>query len=457
MLVAGVALGVVVSVAASQGDQTTLTQTLNGFIAGSGSGETYTGGKGVLVRTPDGIAGPTVLPATFWSNDIVAPSQFYPEAGDPFCPHGSTDGWASLDWVDCGDAGSGGPWDFAVVGYVIGTSLPNLFYDFDNIQSETWGWGVFYPADSNSVDGRCFYSADYQGYDCPGGWQNLDGSFVSDPDKKGSGYRPAGNPDANSNWGGGSGCHFDRGTSRIDQVDAYDSGGNNLVEDYNCQCNYAFKTSANGWYDWVSTWVAGCQQKSGFEWRGWFGGGLAPSWGGDTAACWVNSIRDMISLQNALYYSRYDWNNQMAPISNWGTDSANDRRYWGWNEVPLDASFLENPLNWDAVIIKLPGDLCGNGGGGYDTIDCLSSAAQYGVEGRLSYFKVNGLLVTGADSATTRPGSAIVFVREYRGTKKHDYDVWQRYFFCSSWTSPSNYYTIGFDGSGHCIVSDAQK
>merc|ERR1712135_111205 len=127
-------------------------------------------------------------------------------------------------------------------------------------------------------------------------------------------------------------------------------GGQNLVQDYSCQCNYQFKTYPNGWGDWVKNWVSYNKQKSGFEWRTWFGQAKAPAWGADSAACWVNNPRDMINLQNALYAQRQIWNNQLVPTSSWDTgSSAEDRKYWGWNEVPADASFLTDPTNWDTV------------------------------------------------------------------------------------------------------------
>lgn len=122
--------------------------------------------------------------------------------------------------------------------------------------------------------------------------------------------------------------------------------GNNIVQDYDCQCNYNLK--GNGWGDWVDQWMnhatpkpgeGACHRGSvercgegvhacvlpaplrariatvdqagssnpisphqassvpmprrpGLEWQGWFGRGKAPSFALDFAACWLNNPRE---------------------------------------------------------------------------------------------------------------------------------------------------------------------
>jgi hypothetical protein len=379
----------------------------------------------------------------------------YP-TGNPFCPNDGWDGYEDLTWMGCdGDGGDSGPWEYATTAIVVGSAMANGYYDFDNIQQSTWGWGVFYAADSNSVDHRCAYLPDYSGWDCPGAWVAQDGTVTADSSKLGAGYFPAGNPLANSANGGGAGCHFDTSTMRIDQADATASNGQNIVQDSYCQCNYAYN---DDWGHWVETWIANNKQKAGFEWRAWFGGGKAPQWGVDTTICWVNNPRDMIGLQNNLYWKRYDWNNQLVPKSNWGGGTAQDRMYWGWNEIPVDRSFVDASGNWDAVIVKLPADLCQKGNYGmYDTPDCLSQSAQYALEKNLESMEGNAIFVPGLDHIADRPGSYFSFVREYSSAA--DPSTWQRYFFCQSWNSPNSVYTIVFDpmssqsSTGACYIS----
>jgi len=327
--------------------------------------------------------------------------------------------------------------------------------DYDNLQSSDWGWGVFYAADSNSVDQRCRFLPDYQGWDCPGFWVDASGSVVSDSSKAGAGYFSAGNPYANSGWGGGSGCHWDKSTSLIDQADATASNGQNIVGDYSCQCNYIFN---DDWSHWVETWINHNQEKDGFGWRGWFGGGKAPQWALDTTICWVNNPRDMINMQNTLYLQRENWNNQMMPQSSWGGGTAQDRIYWGWNEVPMDASFMNTPSNWDSVLIKLPADICQRGDYGvYDTPDCLSGDAQSQLESDLSAVENSGVLVPGEDNVGERPGSYTLFAREYMYPEASG--NWYRYFFCAYWQSPTAKYTVNYipvstsDSTGACYVS----
>ena len=86
----------------------------------------------------------------------------------------------------------------------------------------------------------------------------------------------------------------------------------------------------------------------------------------------MNNPRDMITLQNALWLNREQWSNQQTPISNWGSDPASLRVYWGWNEVPVDRK-IDDPSNWDAIFIKLPAGLCPSRG---DSVSCLINGAQ---------------------------------------------------------------------------------
>lgn len=212
--------------------------------------------------------------------------------GNPECPNdsgttGFSPGPSCPSWNNHGDSG---PWNFAQIGAVVGNNMGSIMYKFDEIQSSTWGWGVFYPTDSNSADQRCRWLESDNGYDCPGGWVPNGGSFSPDPSKKGSGNYPAGNPYANSAWGGGTGCHFANYQPGIDQTDATDKEGTNLVQDYDCQCNYDLK--GNSWNDWVEHWLHYATPKSGFSWQGWFGSGKAPSFALDFASCWLNNPRE---------------------------------------------------------------------------------------------------------------------------------------------------------------------
>merc|ERR1712136_643529 len=93
------------------------------------------------------------------------------------------------------------------------------------------GWGVFYGHDSNSVDLRCEWRETENLYDCPGGTIPWGGTWAADSSRLGTGGDAVGNPDANSAWGGGAGCHFNINEHVIDQLNQYDSDGRNLVQD----------------------------------------------------------------------------------------------------------------------------------------------------------------------------------------------------------------------------------
>lgn len=379
----------------------------------------YSGGPGIIVRTPDGMGNdPTkrVVPATFWSNDIYAPSQLYP-SGDPQCPAD-----ASQLGHDCyvyDRTGDNGPWNNAQIAMVVGDPnvLGNLFQDFDNIQADDWGWGVFYATDSNSVDIRCHWLDDYGGYDCPGGWVPWGGQWSDDDSKFGSGIYDWGNPDAGLP-GGGSGCHYWPDGHDINQIDATGSNGVSLVQDRQCQCNYDFN---DDWDHWVSWWIDVGQLHG-------------PMHDLDISACWMNNFRDMIRLQNAIYWRWTDWTDDSMPFAHWNTQAESRRPYWGWNEIPVSQDIIENPANWDCMMIKLPAEI--------DYLNWMGSPYLYQLEDDLSNWVYNiGLILVGEENVNNRPGSYMVVVRE----TTDDYVNYQRLFFCEDWYSPGGVYHLSFD------------
>ena len=367
---------------------TLLTTKLNDKIKASTGGRIFRGGNtGVMIRVPDylslraganaslsavnvnassGDVPSVVVPGSFLHNDVHAPSVMYPAfgggSGNPQCPNNGWSGFSSLSECQA-DPGTGetGPWNFAQLGYVVADAMDQLLPHFSEIQDDNYGYGVFYASDSNSVDERCRYAQDSGGWDCPGYWINSDGSVVQASDKRGAGGYAPGNPTVQGGGGGGAGCHFASYDPYhgIDQTDAYNQG-ENLVSDPHCQCNYKLKQGKFPWGDWVSQWLHHAQPKPAQSWQGWFGGGKAPAFGLDFGACWLSNPTDMIGLQNALWYSRYAWSNQLSPASNWDDRNPSSMRdYWGWNEVPVPRSVMDSASNWDAIVIKLPVAICG--------------------------------------------------------------------------------------------------
>jgi len=389
----------------------------------------YSGGKGILVRSPDGYedeSAKLVVPSTLWSNDLFMPSQIYPD-GDPNCPNG--DQQCDAD----SDTGELGPWNDPQMGAVIGSMMGELMPNFDNIQDYDWGWGVFYSTDSNAVDGRCRWRSDDGGYDCPKGWLDWGQGFNHDDQFSGAGGYTFGNPYADGG-GGGAGCHFNSlwdTNPEIDQINGDDGQGTALVQDQDCQCNYDLLQNAG---DWVDQWLQ-------------YGGYSGPSSSMDVAACWVSNPRDLIKLQNELFWRRYDWNDGSHPFARWDTEPASQRPYWGWNEIPVDNVAVNNPLNWDAIMIKLPAMLEGDGSG--DRLSMLSWGQGVKIEHMLAFYIDKGMLVPGSDNVMNRPGSFVVLVREWLDGS----DNYQREFFCETWSSPNGYFQIWFFGNqGACYV-----
>lgn len=386
-----------------------------------------------------------VVASTFWSNDIYAPSQFYPTAGVPWYPNNNWDGFGTTDWMQPGLAGADGPWTYAALGIVVGSGMNGLYPDFENIQKDDWGWGVFYSSDSNAADKRCYWWEDNQGYDCPGGWMS-GGQYSPNEDWHGAGTYPMGNPVTGEpgEKGGGAGCHFDSSKKGVDQEESYES--ENLVASDQCECNYNFRED---WSQWVWNFINSGKQKPGFEDRTWLhGGDKAPQWAIDTVMCWVNNPRDLIKIQNELFWSRTFWNNALVPNSDYTSwDPSELRKYWGWNEIPASREFMDDDQNWDAIIIKLPAAVCNNAAGDWgktDTPDCLGDTEALQLDADLDEYVSKGKLLVGADHIGDRPGSYVVFVREY-GDQWGDAGGeinWQRQFFCANYQHWSSQYRV---------------
>lgn len=366
----------------------------------------------------------------------MTPSIVYPN-GDPMCPNNGFNGYRKQWPGPCPQD----DWGKAAVAAVVGGSMSSMFKDFDNIQQPTWGYGVFYGVDSNSADKRCRWLQSLNGYDCPGYWLDAKGNPRADNTKFGAGNYDQGNPQG-SGGGGGAGCHFDHNAQSFDQFDASQT---NLVQDLDCQCNYALKDS--GWEKWVQQWIMyGKPKAPAFSWEGWFKGGTtkAPSWALDLAACWVNNPRDMIYIQNMVWFYRFHWSNQLMPKSNWDVNKPESNRYyWGWNEVPVQSVHVNSPSYWDAVAIKLPAAICpgSNPPGGADSIHCLSTSAQADLEKQLDWYVKNKFLKVGAQFMAKRPGSYVVLLREYQKSAAQT-GHWQRWFFCENWNA--NQYQVVF-------------
>jgi len=419
---------------------TSVTNDLNAAISKGTNGIFSGGGSGVLVRSLlDGLfnSDVNVVPASFVHNDMVGPSVMYPgNFGSVWCPNSGNSGYSQTGQCDTDSmTGLDNPWSYAQLAVVINTAMTDLFPNFDDIQDETWGYGVFYATDSNSVDQRCRYLASNSGFDCPGGWLDMNSGWAADSVHKGAGYYDAGNPYAGGG-GGGAGCHFaPYDPYGISQTDAIDGNGNNLVEDNDCQCNYAFSSN---WDEWVTNWIMNAAPKADYSWQGWFKHGKAPSFALDLAACWMNNPRDMINLQNAVWYRRYDWSNQMLPVSNWDGTPVNQRLFWGWNEIPVDRVTIDTATNWDAVFIKMPAAVCD--GADSDNVWCLTTGGQEVLERDLDTWISNDFLLVGASNVGNRPGSYIIYMTDSITAS----GAWTRSFYCQDWQSPSGKYKTVF-------------
>jgi len=386
-------------------EQTRVTRQLNDHMMSSGDGCVYCGGNGVVVRNHfDGYQDDPmkyVVPATFWVNDLVVPSQVYPDISGAETPEEAS--------------------DRAAVAFVIGDQLGKFFPDIEGIHGDDWGWGVFYATDSNCADARCRWLGDDYVYDCPGGI--VDGNdpstilWDSDPVHWGAGQYEFGNPNAGLG-GGGAGNHFN--WIVMDQEQARDRNDVGLLGNWHAECNY--ELSGNEWGDWIDHWFTHGDQHTNV----------------DELICWVNNLRDLIMMQNTIYFRASADTGNGFPKP--GTPAALN---WGWNEIPLDRETLGDPSNWDAVMIHLPAEIGGEGGQN-DVVDALCwPDCHERLETTLDTWVDAGLLVPGLENSGNRPGSTVVFAREFtKDGLSGDGASWYRWFFCDNWKSPSGKYEI---------------
>jgi len=117
---------------------------------------------------------------------------------------------------------------------------------------------------------------------------------------------------------------------------------------------------------------------------------------------------------------------------------------------------INDPGNWDAVLIKLPAGLCGKIGSNDDSIACLGKDAQWALEKDFDKWVNAGYLLLGGEKYSWKPGSSVVLVREIMDFNGN----YQKEFFCQDWASPGNKYGIKFlsdlgpapEGTGACYA-----
>jgi len=422
---------------------TNIAEDLNAAIAacpGDPYGESC-GNKGIIWRTPDGIGSTKVVPSSLITNDLKAPTLNYP-CGDPFCFNSFYN---------------------PVLGVVMKNNMDQLFADFDNFQNkDTYGSGVFYAHDSNSVDERCRNLESESRYDCPQGY-SIDYSqdpylVYADPGSQGAGNYDAGSPFAGGG-GGGAGCHWDKGQSPdpykngINQFNAYGPDGN-LVEDADCQCNYALQGNNKDWEPWVDQLINGDGENNFPSYQGYLaenGGAPGTPFVLDWAICWQNNPSDMVGLQNQLYNYADQLDSNLCPQVDWSQIIPDQLRvHWGWNEIPVESAVIDNPLNWDTLAISLPAGICwidnGEGDGSYgqgDGLQCLDEdTSGYSLECQISDYYAKNWMVPGEDQQGNRPGSYVLLMKSEQ--VPNEPGRWEKVFFCQEggWVSPNGYWQI---------------
>merc|ERR1711998_91726 len=102
--------------------------------------------------------------------------------------------------------------------------------------------------------------------------------------------------------------------------------------------------------------------------------------------------------------------------------------WWGWNEIPVDRRSIGDQQNWE--------------GGADDAIGCLVQDAQWRLETTLQKWVDAGYLKPGLEHKDDKPGSYVVFAREFWVDNGTPRGSWFRFFFCDYWMSPGNIFEI---------------
>jgi hypothetical protein len=307
-----------------------------------------------------------VLPATFLHNSIETPNPAYNigDCGGQLVPSVGT-------LVTDPSKNTGDPfWS------------TNNKKDKDNID------GVFYAHDSNSSDQRAYYAGNKVWIG--DGFKDDNGTKTLDKTCHGAGSLKAGSP-LRGFPGGGTGYHVPVNRDKILawdqpklQADAYQNVpdwawkgshqqwyNNNPYSFINYAgygINYLSLNSIydpDGWKRYIQDWSTAFQDvkdKEPWKWA------YMNDWNavGDLLG-WVDNIRAMISLQNALWINRSDWN------------QCEKENYWGWNEIPMDAQQITHPSNFGGYAVILP---INNGGERYN-YDSLASVQKTYIKAKL--------------------------------------------------------------------------
>jgi hypothetical protein len=247
----------------------------------------------------------------------------------------------------------------------------NDFFIFDPKRDPNDINGVFYAHDSNSCDHRAIFTQssfppNNYFWDGNGFYEDNDGQCnrIVDSSKLGSGAYGAGSPYAG--WpGGGTGYHC---PWNGDIVRGFGDGSNNpnlkqelnwsrafyndnkdplygnpcLINYVGYQIDYTKIDSINQWKEYLDDFMNQFRLEKNNEPISY----LANS-NGSPKPClgnilgWVDNIRAMISLQNALWRFCSDWTKDAYS-------------WWGWNEIPMPAKAINDPENFGAYAIIMP-------------------------------------------------------------------------------------------------------
>ena len=260
-----------------------------------------------------------------------------------------------------------------------------------------WNHGVFYAHDSNCVDKRGFYISDYE-YDMPY-THATQSNYIRDEHQYGSGSREAGNPcwdpskvvpgiHCASDYeevkvSGGTNSYFDVDGKYATSVNEgfYKSGWCNI----NCEKFSPSSVGDRPRYDGVDEWSKNRFLSLAMH-------ALLDRWHKTddweyylfNLIGWTPHIHAMLTLQNALWTHRSDYNSQCEV-----------KNYRGWNEIPMSSDTMLKANTWGASCIVLPLNV--------SKISDLSYDVQVKLAKKIDYYVDNHIINPGFDNIKKQP------------------------------------------------------
>jgi hypothetical protein len=369
-------------------------------------------GQGVVFRDQDdGLTDEwlKVKPTSFFHNSIYTPNIAYMcDPTNKFYIDTSIPAFGMISWA--GHEGWGKLWDV------------------DDLRKPGWNDGVFYAHDSNSCDERGYYLSDGE-YNMPYTHMKPSGPV------RDANYHGSGSLDAGRVAGGGTGVHcgsnyhavadskpsVSNNYFNIDGGDFYSSGHCEInVSKFSPSSASNRPTYSKGVKQWSDNSFLSLTMKKFLE---LYPAKITENWEHYlfNLVGFTSNIHAMLTLQNALWRHRSDYNSE-----------CNVAQYRGWNEVPMSSVTLHAASTWGASCIVLPLNVY--------NIKELTDDQHKILAIKIDHYIENNWIKPGLDNITKQPGSYIVLLGQYSKDPNKNPNNFYRFFYGQEAVIDDRYY-----------------